>query len=51
MLHSFIAVYMSIVPADVAALSRIQPASVAIVGSSQLVDDSLGEVRSSRISP
>ena len=51
LLHSVIAVYIRIGPADVGALSRIQPASVAVVGSSQLVNDSLGEVRGSRISP
>lgn len=51
MLHSIIAVYISIGPADVVALSCIEPASVAVVGSLQLVNDSLGEVRGGRISP
>ncbi len=51
MLHSIITVYMSIGPADVVALGCIKPSIVAIVSSLQLVNDSLGEVRGSRISP
>ncbi len=51
MLHSVIAIYMSIGPADVVALGCIKPSSVAIVGSLQLVNDSLGEVRGGRITP
>ncbi len=59
MLHSVIAVYMSIGPADVVALGCIKPYKVprdqyilvAIVGSLQLVNDSLGEVRGGRITP
>ncbi len=51
MLHSVIVGFMSIGPADVVALGCIKPYIVAIVGSLQLVNDSLREVRGGRITP
>lgn len=51
MLHSVIAICISTGPADIVALSCIEPASIAVAGSLQLVDDSLGEVGGGRISP